>query len=78
MIAIFTIFDHPIPLQIVELLIDKTDPRRLYEAVLLAITLDHDDITLLIIKHPIWEKMEKRGDILEVNKIHSVRVDGVC
>ena len=50
-------------LQIVELLLDRTEPKKLYEALLLAISLDHDEIAEVILKHPIYEKLERQGDM---------------
>ena len=49
--------------QIVELLLDRTEPKKLYEALLLAISLDHDEIAEVILKHPIYEKLEKQQDM---------------
>ena len=59
--------------QIVELLIEKTDPRYLYESMLLAITLDHDEIALAILRHPIYEMMEARGEIDQVSWLNTFR-----
>ena len=50
--------------QIVELLLDRTEPKKLYEALLLAISLDHDEIAEVILKHPIYEKLEKQENAL--------------
>ena len=49
--------------QIVELLLDRSEPRKLYEALLLAISLDHDEIAETILKHPIYEKLEQQESI---------------
>ena len=40
---------------------DKSDPRHLYESLLLAISLDHDDIAEIILKHPVYEKLERQS-----------------
>lgn len=45
-----------------ELLLDRTEPKKLYEALLLAISLDHDEIAEVILKHPIYEKLEKQEE----------------
>ncbi len=42
-------------LQIVVALLDKTDPMAMYDALLLAISLDHDDIALMILQHPTYK-----------------------
>ncbi len=51
------------PLQIVELLLPLSEPKKLYEALLLAISLDHDEIAEVILKHPIYEKLEKQEQL---------------
>ena len=53
--------------QIVELLLDRSEPRKLYEALLLAISLDHDEIAETILKHPIYEKLEREENIYSSN-----------
>ena len=56
--------------QIVELLVDRSEPRKLYEALLLAISLDHDEIAECILKHPIYEKLEKQESIYSGNNFY--------
>jgi transient-receptor-potential calcium channel protein len=57
-------------LEIVELLLDRSEPRKLYEALLLAISLDHDEIAEVILKHPIYEKLEKQESIYSSNNFY--------
>ncbi len=47
-------------LQIVAILLDKTDKQTMYDALLLAISLDHDEIALIILKHPSYEQVKFR------------------
>ena len=54
-------------IQIVELLLDRSEPRKLYNALLLAISLDQDEIPKAILKHPIYEKLERQQNIYSSN-----------
>ena len=44
-----------------ELLLDRSDLRNLYEALLQAISADHDEIAEAILKHPKYEELSKES-----------------